>query len=269
MMKKVNPVFVLAIAFVLSVCVSDVVSATIYVPDDYPTIQAAVNATSAGGTIIVRDGTYNENVNVNKRLAIQSENGADKTIVQAKKSNDHVFEVTADYVNISGLTVKGAGDHVIAGIYLNSVDYCKIYNNNVNSNAGCGISLLYSSNNTVAENVANSNYDFGILLSLSSDNNIYHNIASNSTSGVFLSHSSNNNITGNEMFNNGRGIGIFNCSNHNIATNNISNNDYGIDLWDSSSNNIYFNNFMSRINNVRSIRNSTNFWNSTWHNRIF
>ena len=32
-------------------------SATIYVPDAYPTIQEAVNAASPGDTIIVRDGT--------------------------------------------------------------------------------------------------------------------------------------------------------------------------------------------------------------------
>jgi hypothetical protein len=54
------------------------VSAEVYVPDDYPTIQAAVDAVNAGDTIIVRDGTYTENVNVNKpHLTIQSENGAD------------------------------------------------------------------------------------------------------------------------------------------------------------------------------------------------
>lgn len=34
--------------------------ATIYVPDNYSTIQAAVNAASLGATIIVRDGTYTE-----------------------------------------------------------------------------------------------------------------------------------------------------------------------------------------------------------------
>jgi pectin methylesterase-like acyl-CoA thioesterase len=57
--------------------------ATIYVPDNYPTIQAAVDAASPGDTIIVRDGTYIENVDVTKSLVIRSENGADLAIVQA------------------------------------------------------------------------------------------------------------------------------------------------------------------------------------------
>jgi len=42
--------------------ISTAKSATIYVPDDYPTIQGAVNAANSGDTIIVRDGTYTENV---------------------------------------------------------------------------------------------------------------------------------------------------------------------------------------------------------------
>ena len=66
-------------------------------PDNYATIQDAVNAASPGYTIIVRDGSYSENVNAYKRLTIKSENGSDKTIIPAANSNDHVFDVTADY----------------------------------------------------------------------------------------------------------------------------------------------------------------------------
>ena len=65
--------------------------ATIYVPDDYATIQAAVDTASPGDTIIVRGGTYTENVDVNKdHLTIQSENGAEVTIVQAADSTNYV-----------------------------------------------------------------------------------------------------------------------------------------------------------------------------------
>jgi hypothetical protein len=109
-------------------------SNTIYVPDNYAKIQWAVDNASAGDTLIVRDGTYTENINVNKRLTIKSENGADKTIVQAAYSGDRVFEVTANYVNISGFTVKGATvggrSHPFYsdGIYLSYADYCNISN---------------------------------------------------------------------------------------------------------------------------------------------
>jgi nitrous oxidase accessory protein len=51
-------------------------AATVYVPDDYAKIQWAIDNATAGDAIIVRDGTYSENVDVNKRLTIKSENGS-------------------------------------------------------------------------------------------------------------------------------------------------------------------------------------------------
>ena len=35
-------------------------AADLFVPDDHPTIQAAINASVSGDTITVRAGTYNE-----------------------------------------------------------------------------------------------------------------------------------------------------------------------------------------------------------------
>ena len=94
-MKKVNLIFVLAIAFALFVCVGGVVSATTdYVPDNYAKIQWAGDNASNGDTIIVRDGTYTEDINVNKCLTIQSENGSENCIIQAAESDDHIFELT-------------------------------------------------------------------------------------------------------------------------------------------------------------------------------
>ena len=73
----------------------NVASTTIYVPDDYAKIQWAVDNASAGDTIIVRDGTYTENVDVNVNdLAIKSENDSANCIVQAANSNKSVFFVT-------------------------------------------------------------------------------------------------------------------------------------------------------------------------------
>ena len=104
--ETVGKALIFAVLFVVLafVSVGHASAATIYVPDTYTKIQWAVDNASAGDTIIVRDGAYTENINVNKRLTIRSENGSAKTIVQAA---NHAFEITTN-VNMSGFAAKGA-----------------------------------------------------------------------------------------------------------------------------------------------------------------
>jgi len=121
-------------------------SHTIYVnPDE--SIQAAIDNASDGDTIIVRDGTYTENVDVNKRLTIMSENGSSTTKVIAADSNDSVFEVTADHVSISGFTITG-GNY---GIYVFG-NANEIYNNTIKYNDNYGIYLDNTCSNTIIYN---------------------------------------------------------------------------------------------------------------------
>jgi len=174
-----------------------------YVPDDYAKIQLAVNSASTGDTIIVRDGTYTENVDVNKlHLTIRSENGSTNCIVNAAGPDDHVFEVTADYVNINGFTVKGATKgypHYSSGIYLDHADHCNLSDNRASNNYN-GIVLSSSSNNTLTNNTANSNNYYGIHLSYSSNNTLTNNTAnSNRYYGIHLDYSSNNTLTNDTM----------------------------------------------------------------------
>ena len=51
------------------------------VPSAYSTIQVAIDAASAGDTVLVADGTYTENLRIDKDIKIISENGAEKTII--------------------------------------------------------------------------------------------------------------------------------------------------------------------------------------------
>ena len=239
----------------------------IYVPDDYAAIQAAVNAASPGDTIIVRDGTYIENINVDKSLTIRSENGPDLTIVGAEDPNNHVFNVTADYVNISGFTVKGAD----TGIHLYNVDYCNISNNICSFNDVYGIDLLQSNNNCISNNICSNNDDYGLSLWWYSNNNsIFNNTCSNNDFGIYLYNSGNNLIKSNNVLNNRRITafvgtvtteevqdGMVRRHITTGLTSVISAN--GISLFNSSKNEIYLNNF---INNTIYSFNSTNIWSS-------
>lgn len=233
---------------------------TWYVPDNYPTIQEAINAANPGDTVLVYPGTYIENVDVAKSLTIKSESGAEVTVVQAVNPNDHVFEITADYVNIIGFTVKGAAETWKVGIYLKGVGYCSV-SDSIASNNYVGIYSYYSGNNDLINNIALNNYYAGIRLGHTGYNSLTNNILSDNILGIELVSSSNNDLTNNIALNNEYGIGLYYLGN-NYLTNNIASNNYvGIHIFSSSNNIIYLNDFIDNEYNVYS-SDSTNVWNS-------
>ena len=190
----------------------------------WATIQGAINNSSVvdGDIIIVKDGTYNENVDVTKELTIQSENGYLSTTVVAVNTNeDYVFEVRANNVTIEGFTAYGAtAVWNSSGIGLIGVSNCTI-----NSNR-CGLDASHqnwlainirgnSSNNTISNNIMSYNQCYGINIREGSNNNLIIN----------------NNISNNGGGGNG-GYGIQNCENstsNKVRGNNIENNEtFGI-----------------------------------------
>jgi nitrous oxidase accessory protein len=192
------------------------------------TIQHAIDdsGVSNGDTIVVMSGTSTENVDVDKELVIQSQNGAASTFVEAASPSDHVFDVTSDNVTIGGFSISGAMDSYRAGIHLNSTTGCTISNNRCgwddSHNNTAGIYVLDSSNNIVLDNTCNNN-EFGIfLLSSSSNNTISGNTCNANGYGIILQKSSSNNtISGNTCEDNwGRGMTLDSLSNHNVVEGN-------------------------------------------------
>lgn len=82
-----------------------VFGATLVVPNDYPTIQAAINAANPGDTIVVRAGTYEENLNITKSVTI-SGTGVDSVILQPKVTGYGIgIYGAANNVTIENITI--------------------------------------------------------------------------------------------------------------------------------------------------------------------
>jgi len=264
---------------------------------EFNTIQDAVDEASPGDTIIVHPGTYIENVIVDKTLTIESVNGAETTIVQPPNQDNHVFEIAADYVTVSGFTIEGAPGYsgtaqtaIIvdrfgvggqAGIYLNISDHATICNN-VFLNSDLGILSRYSSYTNIRDNnifgegmfqgdgiflisskdntIQDNYYEgfwYGIWFWNISDSIIQDNIFESTWIGIYLMNSSANLIQGNAF----DFIHLAGSSNNVIKGNTITNTDYGIRLFGSSYNVIYLNNFVDNDQNSHS-SDSTNTWHS-------
>ncbi len=86
------------------------VSAADYQVREGGSIQAAINMSNPGDTIIVHNGTYTENVVVNKsNILIRSANGSAVTIVQSNRTDMHVFNITdQNNVTLDGFTIRDA-----------------------------------------------------------------------------------------------------------------------------------------------------------------
>lgn len=107
-------VFVVGLSLLLLVVTlmfSTSLAGTVYVPADQPTIQAGIDASSNGDTVLVAPGTYagpgNRDVMINGRtIAILSEAGAEFTIIDVQASPANPAR-GVDVRNLSSVLIKG------------------------------------------------------------------------------------------------------------------------------------------------------------------
>jgi len=123
----------------------------------YATIQEAISAneTLNGHTIFVETGTYYENVVVNKTVSIVGENTS-TTIIDGNSTGIAVL-VTVNNVTVSGFTMQNAE----MGMRIESNDN-NIHSNTVANNLA-GISIFFSSGNTLRDNeITDNRFNFGV-----------------------------------------------------------------------------------------------------------
>jgi M6 family metalloprotease-like protein len=220
---------------------------------EYPTIQKAVDKVSAGSTITVSPGTYNENVVIPKSVTIQG-SGPDSTTI----TGSYPFEIGASDVKISGFKIITTTD---AGIGLQVGRACEITNNVIQGGYGANIA---GDQTTVANNTFT-----GCLIgvSVTGAHTITDNMIINCKTGMWVG--ANTTITGNTV-KQCPGDGIQLLGGNNLLRNNIveSCNEIGIDV--SGSNNIIIENTVTKqLNNTNdnSIYGSGIFvWNSNNNN---
>ena len=219
-----SKLLVLSVTIFLLLLISGTGSAADIIVESGNSIQTAIDSASPGDTIIIRPGTYTENINLTKSsLTIRSESGnPDDTIIQAKNSRNALLVHTSD-VTIRGLKVIGSGSSY-SGIYLYNCTNCILENDKL-SNNGYGIRLESSRKCTISNNIVTDNLAYGIYIGGSSSNIISGNTASNSTRGLYLGSSNYNTISGNRVTLNSE-LGFYECAvcNHNTVYNNYFNN---------------------------------------------
>ena len=243
---------------------------TLVVPDQYLTIQQAIDNSSAGDTIYVKSGDYNitagnynlfgdEGLFINKSISLVGEN-CKNTIIRTSQivSYGEGIEVTANNASISGFTIIGNTN--IVALYGNS-DY--IGQNIIN------FTSYLSSGDAVEEfglgNTISSNTIYGATQGLSSLNEIINGVATNymvgsGTVGIDSSASKDGSIANNAI--NNFGIGLI-TGKTDIMNNTIADCGLAIYILENPTS-IYGNNLVnysqfsiySGLNNV----NATNNW---------
>ncbi len=190
------------------------------------TIQEGIDNASEGNIVYVSNGTYPENIQINKRLTLIGED-KNLTIIDGQE-NGNVVTITKEYVTINEFTIQNSS------FFTNEA----------------GI-LIKSDNNMVSDNILKENL-YGLYLEGSSNNKIEQNTITNNIEGIYLNSyltpyeggSNKNSISDNYIANNdGNAIHITE-SNKNIFKNNhieISNYKYGFffQLVDDLDNTIY------------------------------
>ena len=214
-------------------------------PEYFLTIQDGIDAAKTGNTIFVYNGTYYENIVIDKSIALIGENTL-RTIIDGRETGN-VIKINANNVTIKGFTIQHSGLFFPnSGINVSS-DYNSIEDNEIINNF-YGMTLHRSSNNSIRNNLFQNDDSCGIYMSRSSNNTIRNNtIQNNRYNGIGVYDFSDSNVIEYNIFthNNYCGINIRNSSYNNIIKNNFSENNIGIHLPNPDTNIVQDNTFLN------------------------
>ena len=124
-----NKFYVYVLISLCLVCTNLSYAAVIEVPDDQPTIQSGIDAAENGDTVLVVDGIYRGEGNVNidfkgKLITLKSENGPEATVIDCEATpNTRGFIFQNEETNesvLDGFTIKNGRHDLGGGISCNT-----------------------------------------------------------------------------------------------------------------------------------------------------
>jgi parallel beta-helix repeat protein len=175
---------------------------TIIVPDNYPTIQEALNHTYPGDTVFVRAGTYYEHLRITMpTVALVGEN-RETTVIDGNGTGTVIFPTYYD-VSISGFTIQNGSTGIWFGVVSGG---SKISGNRIRLN-GCGIALGEAESVIISGNDITDNGDGIRLNGEAFDTVCGNNITDNNGNGIYGYKTWDCNISENNISLN-RGCGI-------------------------------------------------------------
>ena len=173
-------------------------------PGNFSSIQNAINASSNGDTVYVHNGTYYENVIVNKSINLIGEY---KTTTIIDGIGNVGIQIGVNDTSIRDLAVTNCS----TGIYVYNASFtiqnATLQNNTVYDDS-YGVKFEYVANSTIISCDMHNNSEDGIWLKYASYNNILSNkIHDNSGEGMlFSSYVHNNTLIANQIYKNWNGI---------------------------------------------------------------
>lgn len=196
----------------------------------YSSIQDAIDSATIDSTIYVRNGYYNEILNIKKKIKLVGED-KEKTIINPTSTkNSYAIRITAENVILKGFGIKNSGPgNYASGIKISAdkttITDCNIFDTPV------GIAV-WSSNNKISNCKFWGCSDEGIAFLGSSSNQCNNNIVTDcefydNCDGIELQYSSNNVISNCKFYDNTHaGIDAIGSSNNNnvISGCDLSNN---------------------------------------------
>jgi len=177
-------------------------------PNNYSSIQEAVNAAQNEDTIFVYSKIYYEHILINKEIKLLGED-KQTTIIDGSLT-DNCIEITENSVKIQNFTIRKG----LIGVNSISSSGHNISNNIIRSNWE-GIGLFQVTNAEITENLITDNFFEGINPIQSTDNIFSKNKINWNIYGIYLTRSNNNYIYENEIKGNTRGIETVDNSNNN------------------------------------------------------